>query len=108
LQKLEQDDDDEYLNSSWADSGSLKRQAHGLENVRFRFRKWAATGLVDRRAVSHGPRSRRRSPERRPNPKKNSWGNRKAINPKYFYPKQSTTTQRMRPNLNTFRAVSGT
>jgi len=39
LQKLEQDDDDEYLNSSWADSGSLKRQAHGLENVRFRFRK---------------------------------------------------------------------
>ncbi|EDX09178.1 GD13821 [Drosophila simulans] len=37
--KLEQDDDDEYLNSSWADSGSLKRQAHGLENVRFRFGK---------------------------------------------------------------------
>lgn len=39
LKKLEQDDDDEYLNSSWADSGSLKRQAHGLENVRFRFGK---------------------------------------------------------------------
>ncbi|KAH8376378.1 hypothetical protein KR200_000556 [Drosophila serrata] len=39
LKKLEQDDDDEYLNSSWADGGSLKRQAHGLENVRFRFGK---------------------------------------------------------------------
>ncbi|KAH8365607.1 hypothetical protein KR093_002514 [Drosophila rubida] len=39
LKKLEQDDDDEYLNSTWADSGSLKRQAHGLEDVRFRFGK---------------------------------------------------------------------
>uniref|UniRef100_A0A1A9X4G4 Uncharacterized protein n=1 Tax=Glossina brevipalpis TaxID=37001 RepID=A0A1A9X4G4_9MUSC len=36
LKKLEMDEDDNYLNSSWADGGCLKRQAHGLENVRFR------------------------------------------------------------------------
>ncbi|KAM7343452.1 cilia- and flagella-associated protein 298 [Cochliomyia hominivorax] len=36
LKKLEIDEDDSYLNSSWADSGSLKKHAHGLENVRFR------------------------------------------------------------------------
>uniref|UniRef100_A0A1A9VCB9 Cilia- and flagella-associated protein 298 n=1 Tax=Glossina austeni TaxID=7395 RepID=A0A1A9VCB9_GLOAU len=36
LKKLEMDEDDNYLNSSWADSGILKRQAHGLENVHFR------------------------------------------------------------------------
>lgn len=36
LKKLEIDDDDSYLNSSWADGNSLKRQFHGLENVRFR------------------------------------------------------------------------
>ncbi|XP_059613575.1 cilia- and flagella-associated protein 298 isoform X2 [Phlebotomus argentipes] len=39
LKKLEQDDDDEYLNSSWADSGSLKRQVHGLDNIKFNFGK---------------------------------------------------------------------
>ncbi|CAD6204753.1 GSCOCG00002960001-RA-CDS, partial [Cotesia congregata] len=31
--ELEQDDDDEYLNSGWADSGSLKRQFQGLNNI---------------------------------------------------------------------------
>ncbi|XP_065370128.1 cilia- and flagella-associated protein 298 [Calliphora vicina] len=36
LKKLEIDEDDNYLNSSWADSGSFKRQAHGLDNVHFR------------------------------------------------------------------------
>lgn len=36
LKKLEIDDDDNYLNSTWADGSSLKRQFHGLENVRFR------------------------------------------------------------------------
>ncbi|XP_055911852.1 cilia- and flagella-associated protein 298-like isoform X2 [Eupeodes corollae] len=39
LKKLEQDDDDQYFNSPWADSGSLKRQVHGLENLKFRFGK---------------------------------------------------------------------
>ncbi|XP_043257780.1 cilia- and flagella-associated protein 298 isoform X3 [Colletes gigas] len=33
LKKLEQDDDDEYLNSPWADGGSLKRQFQGLNNI---------------------------------------------------------------------------
>ncbi|XP_061393432.1 cilia- and flagella-associated protein 298-like [Musca vetustissima] len=36
LKKLELDEDDHYLNSNWADGGHLKRQVHGLENVRFR------------------------------------------------------------------------
>lgn len=36
LKKLELDEDDHYLNSNWADGGSMKRQVHGLENVRFR------------------------------------------------------------------------
>lgn len=39
LQKLEQDDDDQYLNSSWSDSCSLKRQVHGLDDVKFKFTK---------------------------------------------------------------------
>ncbi|XP_026479663.1 cilia- and flagella-associated protein 298 [Ctenocephalides felis] len=34
--KLEQNDDDEYLNASWADSSSLKRQFHGLKNISWR------------------------------------------------------------------------
>lgn len=38
-QKLEQDDDDQYLDSAWSDSRSLKRQVHGLENVKFKFTK---------------------------------------------------------------------
>ncbi|KOC61169.1 Protein tipE [Habropoda laboriosa] len=33
FQKLEQDDDDEYLNSSWADGSSLKRHFQGLNNI---------------------------------------------------------------------------
>ncbi|XP_053981690.1 cilia- and flagella-associated protein 298 isoform X2 [Hylaeus volcanicus] len=33
LKKLEQDDDDEYLNSPWADGGSLKRHFQGLNNI---------------------------------------------------------------------------
>ncbi|XP_055549467.1 cilia- and flagella-associated protein 298-like isoform X2 [Wyeomyia smithii] len=39
LRKLEQDDDDQYLNSSWSDSRSLKRQVHGLDDVKFKFTK---------------------------------------------------------------------
>ncbi|XP_050085950.1 cilia- and flagella-associated protein 298 isoform X2 [Anopheles aquasalis] len=39
LKKLEQDDDDQYLDSAWSDSRSLKRQVHGLENVKFKFTK---------------------------------------------------------------------
>ncbi|XP_068974048.1 cilia- and flagella-associated protein 298 isoform X3 [Bombus vancouverensis nearcticus] len=33
LKKLEQDDDDEYLNSPWADGSSLKRHFQGLNNI---------------------------------------------------------------------------
>jgi len=36
FQKLEQDDDDEYLNSPWADGGSLKRHFQGLNNISWR------------------------------------------------------------------------
>ncbi|XP_012215160.1 cilia- and flagella-associated protein 298 isoform X2 [Linepithema humile] len=36
LKKLEQDDDDEYLNSPWADSSSLKRHFQGLNNISWR------------------------------------------------------------------------
>lgn len=36
LKKLEANDDDQYLNAGWADGGTLKRQMHGMENVRFR------------------------------------------------------------------------
>uniref|UniRef100_A0A1Q3FZS8 Putative secreted protein n=1 Tax=Culex tarsalis TaxID=7177 RepID=A0A1Q3FZS8_CULTA len=39
LKKLEQDDDNQYLNSPWSDSRSLKRQVHGLDDVKFRFTK---------------------------------------------------------------------
>ncbi|XP_050669405.1 cilia- and flagella-associated protein 298-A [Leptidea sinapis] len=31
--KLEQDDDDSYLNSKWADGHNMKRQFHGLDNI---------------------------------------------------------------------------
>ncbi|CAH2260405.1 cilia- and flagella-associated protein 298-A [Pararge aegeria] len=31
--KLEQDDDDHYLNSKWADGQDMKRQFHGLNNI---------------------------------------------------------------------------
>ncbi|XP_012265903.1 cilia- and flagella-associated protein 298 isoform X2 [Athalia rosae] len=33
FKKLEQDDDDEYLNSTWADGSSLKRHFQGLNNI---------------------------------------------------------------------------
>ncbi|XP_016766966.1 cilia- and flagella-associated protein 298 isoform X2 [Apis dorsata] len=33
LKKLEQDDDDQYLDSPWADGGSLKRHFQGLNNI---------------------------------------------------------------------------
>lgn len=36
LQKLEQDDDDEYLDSAWADGSSLKRHFQGLNNISWR------------------------------------------------------------------------
>lgn len=35
-QKLETDEDDSYLNSGWADPQSLKRQFHGVGNVKWR------------------------------------------------------------------------
>lgn len=38
LRKLDEDSDDEYLNSNWADNNQLKRQVHGLENVTYRTR----------------------------------------------------------------------
>lgn len=31
--KLEQNDDDSYLDSKWADGQNLKRQFHGLNNI---------------------------------------------------------------------------
>jgi len=31
--RLEEDEDDSYLNSAWADSASLKRSFHGLSNI---------------------------------------------------------------------------
>ncbi|KAI4462684.1 protein c21orf59 [Holotrichia oblita] len=36
LKKLEADDDDNYLNSEWADGGNLKRAFHGLKNISWR------------------------------------------------------------------------
>lgn len=33
FQKLDQDDDDVYLNSAWADRGSLKRNLQNLDNI---------------------------------------------------------------------------
>lgn len=36
LQKLEQDNDDQYHNSAWADSGALKRSFQGLGNIGWR------------------------------------------------------------------------
>ncbi|XP_023025450.1 cilia- and flagella-associated protein 298-A [Leptinotarsa decemlineata] len=33
FKKLENDDDDSYLNSDWADSGNLKKTFHGLHNI---------------------------------------------------------------------------
>ncbi|CAG9858183.1 unnamed protein product [Phyllotreta striolata] len=36
LKKLAQDDDDNYLNSDWADGQNLKRTFHGLRNISWR------------------------------------------------------------------------
>lgn len=36
LKKLETDEDDSYLNSDWADPQALKRQFHGVGNVKWR------------------------------------------------------------------------
>lgn len=36
LKKLEQDDDDNYLNSKWADSANLKRVFHGIGDIQWR------------------------------------------------------------------------
>ncbi|KAF2345153.1 Protein of unknown function DUF2870, partial [Trinorchestia longiramus] len=36
LKKLDEDTDDSYLNSAWADSHNLQRQFHGLENIKWR------------------------------------------------------------------------
>ncbi|CAG9767001.1 unnamed protein product [Ceutorhynchus assimilis] len=33
LKKLAEDEDDAYLNSKWADGGSLKKSFHGLDNI---------------------------------------------------------------------------
>ncbi|KAL1502033.1 hypothetical protein ABEB36_007241 [Hypothenemus hampei] len=33
LKKLDQDDDDNYLNSDWADGSNLKKSFHGLNNI---------------------------------------------------------------------------
>jgi cilia- and flagella-associated protein 298 len=39
LKKLEQDEDDSYLNSSWSNNMSLKSQMHGIGDVKFRMGK---------------------------------------------------------------------
>lgn len=36
LKHLEEDDDDCYLNSKWADGTNLKQQLHGMQNINFR------------------------------------------------------------------------
>lgn len=36
LKKLDADADDAYLNARWADNGAMKKQMHGLENLKFR------------------------------------------------------------------------
>lgn len=36
LKKLDQNDDDSFLNSRWADNSSMKKQMHGLDNLKFR------------------------------------------------------------------------
>ncbi|XP_031625919.1 cilia- and flagella-associated protein 298 [Contarinia nasturtii] len=37
LKRLEEDHDDSYLNSKWADNSNLKQQLHGIQNINFRF-----------------------------------------------------------------------
>lgn len=36
LKKLDTDEDDNYLNSEWADSGNLKRSFQGIKNINWR------------------------------------------------------------------------
>lgn len=36
LKKLEEDEDDNYFNSEWADSSNLKKSFHGLKNISWR------------------------------------------------------------------------
>ncbi|KAJ6662403.1 hypothetical protein lerEdw1_011816 [Lerista edwardsae] len=36
LKKLEENDDDSFLNSEWADSHALKRQFHGVKDIKWR------------------------------------------------------------------------
>jgi len=39
LKKLHEDNEDAYMDQSWADNGSLKRQFQGLNNI-----KWGPGG----------------------------------------------------------------
>lgn len=39
LKKLEQDDDDSYLDSSWSNNMNLKSQMHGIGDIKFRMGK---------------------------------------------------------------------
>lgn len=39
LKRLEEDDDDSYLDSKWADGSNLKQQLHGIQNINFRYGK---------------------------------------------------------------------
>lgn len=35
IKRLENDDDDTYLNSKWADNTNLEQQFHGIQNINF-------------------------------------------------------------------------
>lgn len=37
LKQLHEDDDDQYLNASWADNSQIKRQLQGVENIKYRY-----------------------------------------------------------------------
>lgn len=37
LEALDKDDDDQYLNSNWANHSNLKKQMHGMQNIKFRY-----------------------------------------------------------------------
>lgn len=39
LKRLEDDEDDSYLNSNWANNSNLKQQLHGIQNINFRVGK---------------------------------------------------------------------
>lgn len=39
MKRLEQDDDDGYLDSTWSNNNSLKSQMHGMNNISFRMGK---------------------------------------------------------------------